>query len=127
MMSRLQGYDRDDEQGHDHDDGHGDDYEKVYLLDLLVRHLTLALLLPLLAIIVQFATLMSIWSFYNFNIKSITLYNFIRYYIHQSQAKIQDTFSKPRCSLPATSSYGEPLPSGLWTVVDAEAPNSSKR
>ena len=58
MMSRLQGYDRDDEQGHDHDDGHGDDYEKVYLLDLLVRHLTLALLLPLLAIIVKFATLM---------------------------------------------------------------------
>ena len=58
MMSRLQGYDPDDDQGHDHDDGHGDDYEKVYLLDLLVRHLTLALLLPLLAIIVQFATLM---------------------------------------------------------------------
>ena len=62
MMSRLQGYDRDDEPGHDHDDGHGDDYEKVYLLDLLVRHLTLALLLPLLAIIVKFATLMQTYT-----------------------------------------------------------------
>ena len=40
---------------HHHDEGRDD--ENGYLLDLLVRHLPLALLLSLLAIVVQFATL----------------------------------------------------------------------
>ena len=41
----------------DLDDDEGPDDENGYLLDLLVRHLPLALLLSLLAIVVQFATL----------------------------------------------------------------------